>query len=87
MDDQGSAHFCDQIYYPCLAATIGRPYALYVHGNSDTTGAVRGVETITTGLKWKRLRDPLTVLGDLSAADREACWELDASSAARLMSS
>ncbi len=26
-------------YYPCLEATVGRPYALYVHGNSDTTGA------------------------------------------------
>ncbi|CAJ63100.1 hypothetical protein; putative Flavoprotein domain [Frankia alni ACN14a] len=52
-------HFFDQIYYPCLEATVGRPYALYVHGNSDTTGAVRGVETITTGLKWKRLREPL----------------------------
>ena len=35
-------HFFDQIYYPCLDATVGRPYALYVHGNSDTTGAVRG---------------------------------------------
>jgi len=45
-----SSKFCDQIYYPCLDATIGRPYALYVHGNSDTTGAIRGVETITTGL-------------------------------------
>jgi hypothetical protein len=46
---------------------------------------VRGVETITTGLKWKRLRDPHTVLGDLSAADREACWEDGATVAASLM--
>jgi hypothetical protein len=34
-------HFCDQAYYPCLDATVGRPYALYVHGNNDTMGAVR----------------------------------------------
>ena len=33
-------HFLDQIYYPCLEATVGRPYGLYVHGDSDTTGAV-----------------------------------------------
>ncbi|MCK9878674.1 flavodoxin [Frankia sp. Ag45/Mut15] len=78
-------HFFDQIYYPCLDATVGRPYALYVHGNSDTTGAVRAVETITTGLKWKRLRDPLAVVGDLSAADREGCWEFGATVAASLM--
>src|SRR5215217_1712485 len=37
-------HFLDQIYYPCLEATVGRPYGLYVHGDSDTTGAVRAVE-------------------------------------------
>ncbi|KQC34924.1 flavodoxin [Frankia sp. ACN1ag] len=73
------------MYYPCLEATIGRPYALYVHGNSDTTGAVRGVETITTGLKWKRLRDPLTVLGEVDATARDTCWELGATVAASLM--
>jgi multimeric flavodoxin WrbA len=78
-------HFFDQIYYPCLQSTVGRPYGLYVHGGSDTTGAVRGVETIATGLRWKRLRDPLTVLGDLSAADREACWEFGATVAASLI--
>ncbi|WP_241842466.1 MULTISPECIES: flavodoxin [unclassified Pseudofrankia] len=77
--------FCDQIYYPVLDATVGRPYALYVHGNSDTTGAVRGVETIVTGLKWKRPREPLSIVGDLEAAAREACWELGATVAASLM--
>ena len=46
-------HFFDQIYYPCLEATIGRPFGVYVHGNSDTTGALRAVETITTGLQWR----------------------------------
>lgn len=78
-------HFFDQIYYPVLEATVGRPYALYVHGGSDTTGAVRSVETIATGLKWKRLHEPVTVLGTLDANDREACWELGATVAASLI--
>ncbi len=78
-------HFFDNVYYPILDATVGRPYALYVHGNSDTTGAVRAVEMITTGLKWKRLRDPVTVTGGLDAAARQACWELGATAAASLM--
>ncbi|WP_239335344.1 flavodoxin [Frankia sp. CiP3] len=77
--------FCDQIYYPVLEATISRPYELYVHGNSDTTGAIRGVETIATGLEWKRLREPLSVVGGVDAAVREACWELGAMAAASLM--
>ena len=29
-------HFFDQIYYPCLDATSGRPFGVYVHGNNDT---------------------------------------------------
>jgi len=78
-------HFFDGMYYPCLDATVNRPYALYVHGGSDTTGAVRSVETITTGLRWKPLREPLTVVGGLDAAAREACWELGATVAASLM--
>ena len=35
-----------------------------MHGGIDTGGAVRAVESITTGLQWQ--------------ADLEACWELGA---------
>ncbi|MBO0770094.1 MAG: flavodoxin family protein [Actinobacteria bacterium] len=77
-------HFFDTIYYPCLTAAARRPYALYVHGNSDTTGAVRAVESITTGLSWRRARPPVCVLGPPSPADLEACWELGAATAAEL---
>jgi hypothetical protein len=77
-------HFFDSIYYPCLAATKRRPYALYVHGNSDTTGAVRAVESITAGLSWRRVRPPLCVMGPPSAAELEECWELGAVMAAEL---
>ncbi len=71
-------HFFDTVYYPCLSETAGLPYALYVHGNNDTAGAVRAVESIAKGLSWHRHRPPVTVVGDLSRADREACWELGA---------
>ena len=49
-------HFFDGIYYPCLEATQRRPYGLYVHGASDTTGAVRAVQAITAGLRWREVR-------------------------------
>jgi NAD(P)H-dependent FMN reductase len=77
-------HFFDGIYYPCLTATQRRPYALYVHGNSDTNGAVRAVESVTTGLGWQRVRPPVSVIGPPSAADLEQCWELGAVTAAGL---
>jgi len=77
-------HFLDQIYYPCLEATVGRPYGRYVRGDSDTTGAVRAVEAIARGLGWRRAQAPVAVLGDPSREDLQACWELGAAMAAGL---
>jgi multimeric flavodoxin WrbA len=47
-------HFFDQIYYPCLAVTVRRPYGLWVHGNNDTTGAQRSVVTVSTSSGRRR---------------------------------
>jgi multimeric flavodoxin WrbA len=77
-------HFFDTIYYPCLAETVRRPYGLYVHGNNDTTGAIRSVETVVTGLEWRRAHEPVSVVGEPSTADTDACWELGAALAAGL---
>ncbi|MEU9187318.1 flavodoxin family protein [Streptomyces sp. NPDC048484] len=79
-------HFFDQIYYPCLDTTQGRPFGYYVHGGNDVTGAVRGIESITKGLGWRHSADAVTVTGEPNKADIEACWELGASLAAGLMS-
>lgn len=78
-------HFFDTIYYPVMDETARRPYAAFVHGNSDTAGAVRAIEAITTGLDWKRVRDPVTVLGDPDRADLDACYELGGTVAASLV--
>lgn len=77
--------FFDQIYYPCLDATRGRPYGLFVHGNSDTAGALRGIESIVTGLEWTKATEDVTVLGEPDTDDIEACWNLGATVAATLM--
>jgi len=77
-------HFFDQIYYPCLEATQRRPYGLYVHGGMDTAGAVRAVESITTGLGWRAVRPPVVVTGPPGKTDLEACWELGALVAAEI---
>lgn len=78
-------HFFDQVYYPCLDATQRRPYGLYVHGNNDTAGAIRAVETITTGLQWRRAQEPLSVIGEPGQDALAACRELGASLAATLV--
>ena len=78
-------HFFDQVYYPVLDDTRGRPYGLYVHGSLGTEGAVRAVESIADGLGWQRVAAPVAVTGNPDKAALEACWELGATVAATLM--
>ena len=68
-------HAFDTIYTDALGTTTGRPYGLLVHGESDTTGAVLGVEKITTGLDWRLATPPVSVLGPVDAAGLDACRE------------
>jgi multimeric flavodoxin WrbA len=77
-------HFFDGIYYPCLDSTVGRPYGVYVHGNLDPTGALRAIDSITTGLKWQRAAAPVVVMGEPTKEQLQACWELGATLAATL---
>src|SRR5499427_2701643 len=77
-------HFFDGIYYPCLEATQRRPFGLYVHGGMDTTGAVRAVQAIATGLRWRAVRPPVCVTGAMGKQDLQACWELGALLAAEI---
>lgn len=77
-------HFFDQIYYPCLDATTTRPYGLFVHGNLDATGAVRAVESIASGLGWRRVHQPVVVAGQPSREDVQSLWDLGATLAAHL---
>ena len=78
-------HAFDQIYYPCLDATRGRPFGLWLHGNEGTEGAEKAVTSITTGLGWVKATEYVVVSGKPSKADLEACWNLGATVAATLM--
>ena len=65
-------------------ATAGRPWGLYVHGNSDVDGAIRDVERIVTGLRWKAVAEPLRVTGPVDRTVTDAAWDLGATLAATL---
>jgi multimeric flavodoxin WrbA len=78
-------HFFDTVYYPTLEAKVGMPYGLYVHGGNDTTGAVKGVEKVVTGMKWQQVTAPVTVTGQVDKAALEACQELGGTVAAHLL--
>ncbi|MGA7688507.1 MAG: NAD(P)H-dependent oxidoreductase [Jiangellales bacterium] len=71
-------HFFDTVYYPCLTDTVGLPYGVYVHGNDDTAGALRSIRTVTTGMSWRPVAEPVSVVGSPSSDDLEAVGELAA---------
>ncbi|MFT5113480.1 MAG: multimeric flavodoxin WrbA [Parasphingorhabdus sp.] len=56
--------FFDRIYYPCLEHTEALPYALYVKGGLDGTGARNSVERIVSGLKWRAVQEPIVMTGE-----------------------
>ena len=79
--------FFDNAYYPTLTAKPDAPYGLWVHGNNDTAGAIRAVESIAGGLGWQRVHEPVSVIGAPGKADTEAVWELAATVAATVATS
>ena len=68
--------FFDRVYYPCLEQTQGLSYVLYVRAGHDGTGTCRAVATITTGLRWRAVREPLVCRGKWRDAFVEECREL-----------
>jgi NAD(P)H-dependent FMN reductase len=77
-------HFFDTVYYPCLDATVGLPFGVYVHGNDDTAGALTSIAKVTGALRWKQVAAPLSLTGAPAPADLEAVRELAATVAVSL---
>ncbi len=76
--------FFERIYYPCLDAKQGLPFALYVRAGNDGTGTCAAVERIVTGLRWRTVQAPLLLAGEYRPEFARRCEELGQTMAAGL---
>ena len=68
--------FFERIYYPCLEATQGLPYGIYIRAGLDGTGTEMAMQKIITGLKWTQAQPLLLCQGEYQQAFIEQVEEL-----------
>ena len=58
--------FLERIFYECEGKVAGRPWALLVSAGQDGAGAISSVERIVTGLRLKKVREPILALKEVT---------------------
>ena len=77
-------HFFDSSFRALEDVTANLPYAAVVKGTTDADGAVRALEAIATGMRWRRVLPPLVLEGPVDDDAVTATIELAATVAATI---
>src|SRR5476649_2590632 len=74
--------FLERIFYECEGKVAGLPCALLVSAGQDGAGAIASVERIVTGLRLKKVQEPILALKEVTPEVLAQCEELGATLAA-----
>lgn len=68
--------FFDRTYEAAREETIGLPFIIFVCAGNDGRGAVRQIERIAAGYKWKKVQEHMRVVGSATEQDLNDLEEL-----------
>ncbi|HVO67772.1 MAG TPA: flavodoxin domain-containing protein [Syntrophales bacterium] len=74
--------FFDRTFYPAQDQVFRKPYVVFISAGNDGTGALRAIERIAQGYKFKMVYEPVISRGKVTEDDLIKCRELGSTLAA-----
>ena len=68
--------FFDRTFYPAQDRVFRKPYVVFISAGNDGTGALRALERIAQGYKFKMVYEPVISRGKVTEDDLAKCREL-----------
>lgn len=68
--------FFDRTFYPAQDKVFRKPYVVFISAGNDGTGALKSVERIALGYKFKKVYEPVISTGGLTEDVLEKCRNL-----------
>lgn len=70
--------FFDRTYYGAHEKVFRKPFVVFVSAGNDGSGALRAIERIALGYKFKTVYPPVIAKGKITQAILDQCFELGA---------
>jgi multimeric flavodoxin WrbA len=68
--------FFDRTFYPIQDKAFRKPFVVFISAGNDGSGALRAIERIAQGYKFKMVYHPVISRGNVTDDDLEQCREL-----------